>query len=106
MAQILDAEAGIWQTLPPEGSTIAVHMPCGNEALAEVISHLRSAHGSGWINGLRIRWLPATGTFIRGYKVCWGKKVETIEGTLPFPPNSNEEMYGTVQMGEYRLADR
>ena len=83
-------------TLPDRGVILAVRMPCSREALAEVLTIERTP-GSGRPAGIRVKWLPATGEYIRGYRIVWDKQIETIETSLPWPPNPDETSHGTRQ---------
>src|SRR2546429_7783012 len=86
--------------VPVIGSIVAVRMPCGQEALAEIIRYYKKA----FVDGLRVRWLPETGEYIRGYLVVWGEKSEGFtEGGLPFPPDPSEMAYWQPQMGDWRF---
>lgn len=91
-------------TLPREGATLAVTMPCGNEALAEVRTIERCV-GRGQPIGVRVEWLPATEGYVRGYRLVWGKRIETVETSLPWPPNPDETSHGARQLGDYRTLE-
>lgn len=95
------------EPIPQPNSLLAVKMPCGKEALAKVLwVGYGAGRGGGIAESLRIEWLPATGEYIRGYKMVWGTRQEGIESTLPYPSDPAHSMYGTVQLGDYREVRR
>ncbi len=90
--------------IPPEsGTIISVSMPCGASALAEVLWYYYRTHSQylSDIIALRVRWLDAQESYIRGYIMVWGRKIETTEGSVEFPANPENVEYGHVQMGAW-----